>query len=267
MDNVLIEIINNYEDFEEENRLKDDFGRFEKEYTQKLILENCKDKDIEIYDIGGATGAYSFWLSDLGYNVHLINITPKHIEIANKKAINHKPLKSCIIADARKLHFDDNSADLVMLHGPLYHLVNKNDRISVLKEAKRVLKKNGKLLAFTITRYAGINYGLSESLIFDDAYFSVIKNEILTGVRDNNPPKIKSFLKAYFHLPEEIEQELTEGGFKHEKTIGILGTAWNLRELGKCLDDPLKKKRLMEIAKLMENQPVLSPRMMSIGIK
>ncbi|MBW9159036.1 class I SAM-dependent methyltransferase [Clostridium tagluense] len=267
MDNVSKEIIENYVDFEEENRLKDDFGRFEKEYTQKLILENCNNKDIEIYDVGGATGPYSFWLSDLSYNVHLIDITPKHIEIANKKAMNHRPLRSCIVADARKLPFKDNSADLVMLHGPLYHLADKNDRINVLKEAYRVLKKEGKLLAFTITRYAGMNYGLSESLIFDDTYFSVIKNEILTGVRDNNPPKIKSFLKAYFHLPEEIEQELVESGFKVEKTVGILGTAWNVRDLGKCLDNPIKKERLMEIAKLMENQPVLSPRMMSIGKK
>ncbi len=88
MDNVSKEIVDSYVDFEEENRLKDDFGRFEKEYTQKLILENCKNKDIEIYDVGGATGAYSFWLSDLGYNVHLIDITTKHIEMANKKAIN-----------------------------------------------------------------------------------------------------------------------------------------------------------------------------------
>ena len=49
--------------------------------------------------------------------------------------------KSSGVDDARKLNKPDNSADVVLLMGPLYHLQNKDDRNKALSEAFRVLKK------------------------------------------------------------------------------------------------------------------------------
>ena len=57
--------------------------------------------------------------------------------------------------------YEDNVADLIILNGPLYHLTDKKDRLQVLKEAKRILKSTGRLLGFTISRFAGLNYALS----------------------------------------------------------------------------------------------------------
>ena len=68
------------------------------------------------------------------------------------------------------------------MHGPLYHLTKEEDRIKALSEAKRVLRPNGVVLAFTITRYAGINYGITEGLIFERTYYEVMKEEVLTGI-------------------------------------------------------------------------------------
>ena len=268
-DSISEEIIENYKDFEEDKRLSDAFGRFEKEQTKDLILRYCKKKELTILDVGGATGAYSFWLAGLNHNVYLVDIVPKHIEISKNKTKNENlpVLKDYIVGDARKLPFEDNFADLLIMHGPLYHFTNRKDRIDSIQEANRVLKPGGTLLAFTITRYAGVNYGIREKLMYNDIYYSVIKNEVLNGIRDNNPKKIKSFLKAYFHLPNEIEEEIKACNFQFEKTIGILGTTWTTPDLKDALEDPIKLQRLKEISCLLENEPVLSPRMMSVGVK
>lgn len=263
------EIIENYTNFEEDNRLNDSFGIFEKEQTKDLIKRYCKNEKMTILDIGGGTGAYSFWLSSLKNNVYLIDIVPKHIKIAKEKAKsnNYPPLADYIIADSRNLPINDNFADLAIIHGPLYHFTDKQDRLNSLKETLRVLKPGGTVLAFTITRYAGLNYGLSVSKIFEDIYYSVIENEILTGIRDNNPKKINSFLRSYFHLPKEIEDEIKLANFKFEKTIGILGTAWNTPSLNEAVKSEEKLNRLKKISCLLENEPVLSPKMMTVGVK
>ncbi|MDD2476448.1 MAG: class I SAM-dependent methyltransferase, partial [Dysgonamonadaceae bacterium] len=41
--------------------------------------------EMEIADIGGATGAFSYWLAQLGHRVHLLDFTPLHIEQAKEK--------------------------------------------------------------------------------------------------------------------------------------------------------------------------------------
>ncbi len=240
MDKVEEVIIENYKSFEEDIRLENAFGKFQKIRTREMILGEIGNKNFSIIDVGGGTGSYSFWLADNGYKISLVDIVPRHIEIAKSKSKNHKKLKGIFVGDSRKLSFEDESVDIVMLHGSLYHLVKIEDRRKTLLEAKRVLKKKGKLLAFTINRYAGVNYGLASNMIFDDIYYSVIKKEVKSGFRDNNPKKINSFLEAYFHLPNEIEGEINQLGFEIKYTKGDLANCWNVEDL----EEKLKSKKL-----------------------
>lgn len=54
----------------------------------------------------------------------------------------------CYVADARELPFEDNSKDLLAVHGGLHHLPNlKEDLPIALDEAERVLRPGGRLLA------------------------------------------------------------------------------------------------------------------------
>jgi hypothetical protein len=69
-------------------------------------------------------------------------------------------------------------ADAVILHGPLYHLPDRADRVTVLKEARRVVKQKGWVLAFGITRYAGLIYGITTGEIFDDQYRNMVAAEV-----------------------------------------------------------------------------------------
>ena len=73
--------------YEEEN----EDGRTEWELLEftrsKIIISRYIRNDaMEIADISGGTGAYSFWLADMGHKVHLLDLTQKHINIAKKRS-------------------------------------------------------------------------------------------------------------------------------------------------------------------------------------
>jgi len=68
---------------------------YQKEYNEEGRMERqplefirCKEiisrylrvRPMEIADIGGAAGAFSYWLAAQGHRVHLLDLTPLHIE-------------------------------------------------------------------------------------------------------------------------------------------------------------------------------------------
>src|SRR5262245_33094701 len=115
------EVIEYYTRFAEENRLTLGSSQLEFERNKELI-ERFVPPRADIVDIGGAAGSYAFWLSGLGHRVHLVDVTPRLVEEARRRnASAAHPLISISVGEARSLPFDDSSADLVLLLGPLYH--------------------------------------------------------------------------------------------------------------------------------------------------
>ncbi len=97
--------------------------------------------------MGGAAGIYAFPLAETGYKVHLIDPIAVHIEQAKEHAIKTgMSLASYTVGDARNLEQPDNSADVVLFFGLLYHLIDEKDRLKALREAYRFLKPGGMLL-------------------------------------------------------------------------------------------------------------------------
>ncbi|PTX92693.1 class I SAM-dependent methyltransferase [Opitutus sp. ER46] len=266
-DHAADEILGSYEHFDEDKRLADPYGVLQRRHTEEILRRYLPPAPADVLDVGGATGPYAFWLADLGYAVHLVDLVPRHVDLARQRNDRVHPLRSCVVADARALPFPDGSADAVILHGPLYHLAARADRDRVWAEARRLLRPRGLVFGFAISRHAGLVYGLSQNLVFDDAYYSVIEHEVSTGVRDNNPPRIRSMLKAYFHLPDELEAELRVHGFAVEQTLGVAGPGWNTPDAAAAVADPAKLDRLLAIARLVERQPLLSQGLVTIGCR
>lgn len=259
-------ILENYAGYNEDNRLSNPYGILEEEHTRRIIKKYLGPSRQIIYDIGGGTGPYSFWLSKMGYEVHLSDIVPKHVKIAIERD-PQKSLGSIQIEDARVLTYHADSADLIILNGPLYHLPSNNDRKKVLDECYRVLKNDGCVLAIGITRLSGLMYALSSGEIFNNNYFTMVKKEIETGYRDNRLKINKTFLEAYFHNSAELTQEVKNSGFNVIETKGILGQAWNTPDLQNAILNAEKKERLLEVAEMMENYPDFSPKIICIGKK
>jgi hypothetical protein len=87
--------------------------------------------------LAGGAGACSFWLAGLGYDVHLVDLVPRHIERARQTAgePGTPQLAGMMVGDARDLNFENGFADAIMLHGPLYHLPQREERLRAMAEA------------------------------------------------------------------------------------------------------------------------------------
>lgn len=194
----------------------------EKLRTQELITRHIQNPPAKVLDVGGASGVYSFWLSQKGYEVHLVDIVPDHIEQANAFSKESQiKLVSANIGDARELNFKDCSFDVVLLLGPLYHLTEKEDRIKALKEAKRVLKQGGIVFCAAISRFASLLDGFHQGLVADTQFVSMMNQDLYNGQHRNKTKNQGYFTTAYLHHPDELKEEITNSGFALEGLFAI----------------------------------------------
>ena len=138
-----------YESYDEEGRLARASGALEFARVQELIGRFLAPPPRVVLDVGGGPGRYACWLAASGYEVHLLDPVPRHVEQgrAASAAQPEHPLASVTEGDARALPYEAESADAVLLMGPLYHLPERAQRLAALGEAHRVLKPGGILVA------------------------------------------------------------------------------------------------------------------------
>src|SRR5260221_10411080 len=111
----------------EGGRLLEGSGVIELARTQDVLARCLPAPPARVLDVGGGTGVYARWLAGRGYEVHLVDPVPRHVEEA--RAHPGPPLAGARVGDARRLEEADASADAVALLGPLYHLTRRDDRI------------------------------------------------------------------------------------------------------------------------------------------
>lgn len=162
-----------YNKFNEDKRLTRRHGIVEyttaMTYIHQLLHKMTNPK---IIDIGAGTGAYSVPLANEGYDVTAVELI-KH-NLMTLKAKN-SPVKACLGNATNLSMFDDDSFDMALLFGPLYHLISKEDKLKALKEAKRLVKKGGIILiSYYMNEYAIITHGFKDNHILD----AIKNNEI-----------------------------------------------------------------------------------------
>jgi ubiquinone/menaquinone biosynthesis C-methylase UbiE len=269
---LLPEILTYYQSGDEADRLVTGYGRLEFARTQSLLERYLPDPPAAILDVGGGSGIYAYPLARSGYDVHLVDAVPLHIEQALQRASEQPdhPMSSATVGDARKLNQKNGTVDVVLLFGPLYHLTEEGDRIAALQEAFRVLRQGGKVFAVGISRFASTLQGLSRGFIRDPAFAAIAKRDLKEG-QHRNPTGIKGyFTTAYFHHPDELGHELKAAGFVHERTAAVEGPIWMLQDIDEQWEDLENRKRLLAVLTTIEEEPSLlgvSAHVMAIGHK
>jgi ubiquinone/menaquinone biosynthesis C-methylase UbiE len=245
-----------YERAGEESRLEVGPARLEEVRTRELILRHAPEAPAAVLDVGGAAGVYSFWLAERGYDVHLIDAVPRLIELArSRNAHASHRLASCTVADARALPVPDHNADMVLLLGPLYHLVRSEDRHRALTEAARVLSADGVLVAAGISRAASALDGLSREVLRDPNFARIVERDLVDGQHQNSTDRLDYFTTAYFHRPEDLRREVTDAGFHVEGLYGVEGPGWILGDLEERWKDPERRDILLQVAHALESEP------------
>lgn len=243
----------------EETRLDKGMGVFEFERIKSLVEKYIPTSSSKIIDIGGGTGKYSEWLAKKGHQVHLVEPVAKHIQIAENRANRLKNRFSVHLGEARKLEFPDNYADLIILHGPLYHLQKKEDRDLAICEAKRILKSDGIILGFAINYTASTLVGLLNGLIHKKPFFDMCKEELIRGM--HNPPDDFPWLlaEAFYHKPEQLKDEFINQGLAYLNIYAVEGMAWLDKEYFANMLNKKKRRTLMELIQVTENDSYLLP--------
>ncbi|WP_405564906.1 class I SAM-dependent methyltransferase [Polaribacter sp. Asnod6-C07] len=248
-----------YNKASEETRLEKGMGIFEFERIKELIKQHISKPNITIIDVGGGTGKYSEWLAQQNHKVHLIEPVAKHIKLAEKRAKKLKNPFSVTKGIAQKLPYKNDTADLVILHGPLYHLQKREDRIATILEAKRVLKKGGIVLGFAINATASTVVGLMNGMIHANSFFEMCKEELTSGI--HNTPKDFPFLlaDAFYHKPQDLKAEFLEQELKFINLFAVEGMIWLDNEYFANMLDKKKSKTLKALQHLTQNDEYLLP--------
>jgi len=135
-------ISNYYDNYDEDGRLTTRPGLVEflttMRYIEKYLPEGGK-----VLEIGAGTGRYSRAIADMGHKVEAVELVPHNINIFRE---NMKPGQEINIIHGNALDlsmYEDNTFDLTLSLGPLYHLYTTEDKHQAISEAIRVTKPGG----------------------------------------------------------------------------------------------------------------------------
>jgi len=255
----------------EKDRLEKEFFKLEGIRTQEIITRFLTKIPMTIADIGGGAGFYAFWLQAAGHHVSLIDLSSKNIELANEYSRKTGiQLTKCQAGDATKLAIPAEQFDLVLLLGPLYHLVNKEERIKALTEAKRIVKPGGLVLAAVISRYASLFDGFKRDLVADDRFEKILINDLNTGIHLNETENPEYFTTAYFHEPAEIKLEVIESGLLLKELIAVESFGWIIDNFKERSEDKEYMEKLNKIVNMVETNNdlmAMSPHIIAVGQK
>ncbi len=256
------EVLAGYNAGVEKGRLHTDLGLIEFERTKELLLETLPPAPAVIYDIGGGYGEYAWWLASLGYRVHLFDLSETNIRLSAELADEYPGSSLCAaeVADARSIARGTETADAVLLMGPLYHIVDAPERAAALNECCRLLKPGGRLYAAAITRFATLLWATTvfrtkNKLLEEDAFFSMVKRELKDG--EHIRPEYSEYRgigRSHFHAPEELEEELACAGFGGTVVHGVVGAGWLAPNLDELWADEHAREAVMRSVRLLDTE-------------
>ena len=266
------EIIDYYASGRELDRLAQGIGPLELARTKELVKRYFPAPPAVVFDIGGGPGIYSCWLARQGNEVHLVDAVPLHVEQAREASAVQPdtPVATLEVGDARELAWPDACADGVLLHGPLYHLTKRQDRLAAIRESKRILGHGGVLLAIGITSHASTLVGLVNWWVHDAGYFEMCRREVTEGLHVQPPNWPSLFTTAFFHRPGELEAELAEAGLVHEVTLAVQGPGWLVPDFERKWQDEGHRETILRVVRLVEADAGalgMSPHLMAVARK
>lgn len=135
-------LVDYYNSHDEDVRLLSKHGRVEFLTTVKYIEQYLKD-GMKIIEIGAATGRYSHYFAQKGFEVDAVELIEHNIEVFKTKTLPDEEISIRQGNAINLAEYPDNSYDVTLLLGPMYHLYTADEQKKALSEAIRVTKPDG----------------------------------------------------------------------------------------------------------------------------
>ena len=225
-------LINHYNNYDEDSRLVPKHGSVEFFTTMKYINKYIKSDD-RVLEIGAGTGRYSHALAQEGYDVDAVELVEHNIEIFKQHT---QPNENITIAQGNAMDlsaFPDNTYDISLLLGPLYHLYTKADKQQALSEAIRVTRPGGIVFAA---------YVISDGCLLDEGFHRGninVSKYIEKGLLDSQTFAANSGPKDLFELvrKENIDNLMSVFPVTRLHYVAADGCALFMREAIDMMDN------------------------------
>lgn len=162
-----------YSNYNEEGRLLSNHGQVEYLTTMKYIHELLgENKEKKLVEIGAGTGRYSVTLAKEGYSVDAVELTNHNLQILRSKLDGTENIRTYQGNALELSQFQNESFDLTLVLGPMYHLYSEEDKIQALKEAVRITKAGGHIC---------VAYCMNDSVLIQEAFIRGNVKELLAN--------------------------------------------------------------------------------------
>jgi len=216
-----------YKNCDEDIRLNASKARRVEFITTVKYVEKYLSPGNKIMDIGPGAGEYSLYFAKQGYLVTAVELVDDNVAAFRAKItpdldIDLRQGNACDLSA-----FSDNSFDVVLLMGPLYHISDPADRQKCIDEARRVCKPGGVIFFAYISSDMVV---LTETFRYD-------LNYLIHGDYNHETFQIDSIIPFVLVTVADARDELVNAGIKLLHEIAVDGVSELLEEKINQLDD------------------------------
>ena len=153
----------------EDERLTKDKAHYIEFITTTTYIEKYLKEGDRILEVGAGTGAYSLYYANKGYQVDAIDLVKGNIDILKSKIKDNMNIKATVGNALDLSMYEDNTFDVTLVLGPLYHLFKPEEDEKAISEAIRVTKPHGKIfIAFILFDLSMLLWGFQNKNIYDN---------------------------------------------------------------------------------------------------
>ena len=238
---------------EERDRLGRGVGRLEFARTIEILQRTLPAPGAVVADIGGGPGRYTDWLVAAGYEVVHRDLVAHHVE---QVAARHGGGVDTAVGDACALDLADESADAVLLLGPLYHLDEPADRVAGARRGTA-----GRAPRRRRARRRHLPLGAAPP-----RHARRARPRRAPGDRDHDrggraqwPHAAGARCRVHRLRPHarRAGRRGAAAGLELESVLAVEGIGFALADLDERMDDPAERALLMDVLRAVESVPEL----------
>ena len=214
-----------YQRYNEDTRLNKSQAARVEFLTTVRYIEKYLSPGAKILDVGAGAGEYSFYFARKGFHVSALELADANIAAFRAKMTDDDPI-DLVQGNAMDLsRYENNSFDVVLLFGPLYHLHEEGDKLRCIEEAKRVCKPDGKIFFAFISNDMVI---LTMQQCQEDY--------LMNGDYNKETFRLDDF-PFVFHTPDHCRELLGKAGIQICHEVASDGASELLQDLVNSLDE------------------------------